>query len=200
MVYIKILKELFPECKVIHIIRDVRDQCLSCMKAWNKDPFLSAQMWSDDIKKCRKDARLYCSANEYFELKYEFLLDNPTKELSEICSFLGIEYEEKMLVLKQPAENLGDTKHNRKIVKENKYKWKTKMSKEMIKKIEMICFDMLCETGYEIAYATSNDRLKYFDFQVARVKDAWNRFKFDCTSQGGFLKAVMYQYMKRKYG
>jgi len=144
--------------------------------------------------------RLYCVDNEYLELKYEFLLDNPTKELSEICSFLGIEYEEKMLVLKKPAENIGDTKHTTKIVKQNQYKWKTKMPEDMTKKIEMICFDLLYEMGYEVAYATNNDRISYFEFQVARVKDAWNRFKFDCTTQGGIFKAVMYQYMKRKYG
>lgn len=197
--HIKILKELFPDSKFIHIIRDVRDQCLSSMKAWGMDPYLSAQCWVNDIRKCRNDAE-FLFGNDYHEVKYEYLLDNPEEELTKICNFLGIKYESTMVLLKKPAENIGDTKHSKEIVRNNKFKWKTNMPEKMIKKIESISFNLLKELGYEVFFAKENIKLNQFEYQFARIRDFGNRFKFDCSTQGGLIEAIKYKYMKRRYG
>ena len=44
-----LLHKLWPEAKFIHIIRDVRDYCLSMQNAWHKNMMRSAQRWVDDI-------------------------------------------------------------------------------------------------------------------------------------------------------
>lgn len=199
MIDIPTLKQLFPECRFIHIVRDVRDHCLSNMKVWNKNPYRAAQMWVDAIRKCRKDAS-FCLGGSYYELKYESLLDDPEQELRKVCDFLSIQYEETMLTLGKPVERYGDAKNARGIVRNNKDKWRTKMPRRMIEKIETIGYDMLRELDYEVVYARNGTNFTSFEMQIARVADSWNRFKFDCTSQGGLAKAIIYQYKKRMFG
>ena len=55
--HIPLLKRLYPQAKFIHIIRDVRDYCLSIHKAWNKNILRAAQRWSDDIMMVRDTVR-----------------------------------------------------------------------------------------------------------------------------------------------
>jgi len=199
MLYSKELKKLFPESKFIHIIRDVRDHCLSIMNAWNWNPYRAAQYWNDSIKKCRKDARSFLK-NDYYEIKYENLIENPDVELVKLCKFLNINYENKMQQMDKPTENLGDAKGAKIILSQNKTKWHHKMSDNMVRKIETISFEMLIGLNYEIFYAKKGKRLTRKEMMITRAQDTLNRFKFDCKYQGGFLKAVEYRFMKKRYG
>ena len=199
MLHCKELKKLFPGSKFIHIIRDVRDYCLSIMNAWNWNPYRAAQYWNDSIGKCRLDARSFLMG-DYYEIKFEDLLVNPDYEMGKLCNFLGICYESKMLHLDRPSENLGDAKGAKAILSQNKNKWRFKMPDKMIKKIETICFEMLEELNYEIIYAQKAKKLTSKEMMLARVQDALHRFQFDCQQQKGFIKAVQYRYMKKRYG
>ncbi len=144
---IKLLKELFPKALFIHIVRDVRDHCLSNMKAWNKNPFRSAQMWTDAIRKCRSDAFNYLK-EDYYELNYESLIENPPSILKSVCDFIGVKYESNMAVLHKPSENLGDAKSTTSIMRNNKGKWQLEMETNMVREIEKISFSMMKERGY----------------------------------------------------
>jgi hypothetical protein len=105
-----------------------------------------------------------------------------------------------MIVLKNTIENLGDTKNAKGIVKNNRDKWLAIMPASMVKKIEMISYEMLRRLDYPIILAKSPKKLNNFEIALGRASDAWNRFRFDCVFQGGFKKALIYQYKKRKYG
>lgn len=48
----------------------------------------AAQRWVDYITKARSDGEKIGS--DYFEIKYEDLLNNPELKLKEICDFLNI--------------------------------------------------------------------------------------------------------------
>lgn len=91
--------EVFPECKVVHIVRDGRDVCLSYKKVHEKSPtkfgprgpLTTALYWIDGLRRIEenKSAQLH-------ELRYEDVLSQPKQELSELCEFLGIEYSEDL--------------------------------------------------------------------------------------------------------
>ena len=49
-----LLWSIFPDARVIHIIRDARDYCLSMKRAWGKAMLRSAQRWADDVRLCRE--------------------------------------------------------------------------------------------------------------------------------------------------
>ena len=76
LLYLPLLKTLFPKAKFVHIIRDVRDYCLSINAAWQKNPYRAAQRWHDSIKKCRKDGKTL-PQGDYMEINYEALIDDP---------------------------------------------------------------------------------------------------------------------------
>ena len=198
MLHMPLLKELFPGAKFIHIIRDVRDNCLSNMKTWGKQPLRSAQLWVDGIIKCRQDASHF--AEDYYELRYESLLREPSSELRQLCSFLGVEYEETMTSLERPAENLGDTRNAAHIVGSNMDKWRSEFSPDVVKQIEEISFELMRELGYSILYANRQSQLTPAQLLFFKVVDAWRRFRFDCSDQGGLSNALVYQYRKRRFG
>jgi len=96
---IPLLKQLYPAAKVLHIVRDVRDYCLSIRKAWGKDMLRAAQRWADGVSKARRDGAALGA--DYLELRYEDLLARTEQELRRACAFLGVEFEPAMLTLKK---------------------------------------------------------------------------------------------------
>lgn len=199
MLYINEIKGMFPSAKFIHIIRDVRDHCLSSKKLWNKNPYRASKMWRDSIVKCKSDAALHLK-NDYYEVKYEELIENTEALLAGICEFIGVEYEKEMVNLNKPAENLGDTKLTKEIVKTNKNKWNKELSVKIIKRIEEISFDVMRDLDYDISLATCQIPMSRSELIMTRALDSFNRFMFDCKFQGGMLKGIKYQYNKRKFG
>lgn len=198
MLHMPLLKELFPDAKFIHIIRDVRDNCLSNMKTWGKRPLRSAQLWVESIAQCRRDASRL--GQDYCEVKYESLLQAPEVEIRKLCSFLGVDFEPTMTSLARPAENLGDTRNAAQIVRSNMEKWRNEFSPDVVKQIEEISFQLLQDLGYPLLYANRQTRLTPGRLLLFKVVDAWKRFRFDCSDQGGIGKAVWYQYRKRRFG
>lgn len=188
LLHMPLLKSLFPGAKFIHIIRDVRDYCLSIKKAWNKNMYRAAQRWHDSIIKCRRDAAAHIGA-DYLEVTYEALSNDPEKILRQICRFLAIPFENAMTSPTQPTENLGDTKNAVGIVKGNYGKWKKNMATETVLKIEKMCGSLLTELGYSAAYSATPKRLGNAEMQLYKVLDGLNLFRFQMQSFE-FKKAV----------
>ena len=119
------LKDIYPDARFIHIIRDVRDYCLSINNAWGKNMVRAAQRWVNDVQKCKTDSIAF--ADDYLEIKYEELLDNTQNEMEKICKFLDLEFDYKMLHLSAPTENIGYAKDQSKIIRNNTCKYLTEM-------------------------------------------------------------------------
>lgn len=174
---IPLIKKLFPEAKIIHIIRDVRDYCLSINNVWGKNMMRAAQRWADDVAKARSDGALF--KEDCIELKYEDLLDNPEIILMRLCEFLGVEYEDQMLEFKNPTENYGDARDKKEVVSSNKRKWEKKLDKKMVLNIEMICSSQLRALGYPISYRGPNRRLGKLYLLYLKAFDGINLMKND---------------------
>lgn len=156
LLFVPLLKQLFPRARFIHIIRDVRDISLSARKAWGRNIYITAQRWIDYISKCRKDAAKF-SPSDYIEVTYEQLINDPAPQLAGLCAFLGIKFEDHMTVLTRSPEDIGDTKGETDIIRANREKWKSQLDARQIEKIEAICFPLLADLGYTM---TSPVRLK----------------------------------------
>ena len=142
----------YPKSKLIHIVRDVRNCSLSSYKAWNTNIFRYSQRWYDDVnnleiffKKISKDRKL--------TLKYEDLIEDPQNQLEKICQFLNIKFSNKMNIVNQNVENLGDAKGARSIINQSNKKYLNFFSNNEIKKIESITFPMLNKFKYDYNYS-----------------------------------------------
>jgi len=92
---------LLPESKIIHLIRDARDVVASLLQAnktWAKGRFtgdarIASSLWVKHVTKARRASK-HLGSNQYLELKYEDLWNQPTKYLGEAWRFLGIDGSE----------------------------------------------------------------------------------------------------------
>ncbi|MDD3596411.1 sulfotransferase [Sulfuricurvum sp.] len=94
-----IIKSIFPQAKIIHILRDGRDVALSFSKTpwWHDDPEENLERWSQEITTISNDLQTLFSSDKYIEVRYEDLVNDPANVLKDICVFLDIEFEETML-------------------------------------------------------------------------------------------------------
>lgn len=192
--HILLIKKHFPEAKIIHIVRDARDYCLSINKAWGKNMLRAAQRWAADVAKAREEGRKF--QNDYYEIKYENLLEDPERHLRNICSFLGIEYDKTMLELKKPTENIGDTKGKTIVFKRNTNKYKTMMKHSLRRKIEHIAFPELLESGYESESFQQQRKLTPLENKIYQLSDGLQLLRPRRRQTGrGILKSLNF-YLK----
>jgi len=184
-----LLYALFPTAKVIHIIRDARDYCISINKAWGKNMYRAAQQWVDQVAKCRKDGAPH-SGDGYHEMKYEALLDHPKETIGQLCEFIGIEFEEDMLRLNVPSENLGDTKGATVIVKGNHGKWKNSLEPAQVQRIERICGPLMRQLGYPVSYEGDAAPPHRLLMGLYKLSDGFNLMRFEYAEEKRLLAVL----------
>ncbi|TDD96786.1 sulfotransferase family protein [Actinomadura rubrisoli] len=101
------IAERFPEARFVHLVRDGRDAARSLQQApWGPDDFAGAvRYWRDWLEAgLRAGHRL--GPQRYMESRYERLVAEPEETLSEICEFLGLNYESRMLGFHRRADEV----------------------------------------------------------------------------------------------
>lgn len=99
----EILK-LYPQAKIILMVRDGRDTVNSLIKMpWRPSGLINnARFWIQYLELGTREG----SRPEVLTVKYEDLLANPEHTLRQICDFLGEEFEASLLTEDKESENL----------------------------------------------------------------------------------------------
>lgn len=178
------LEDLDPTMRVIHIIRDPRDQARSAYLAWRKDPIRSAVRW----KRCVSQAEQWGALrpSQYHAVRYEDLCADPETTLRAILLFLAVPFDAAVLSLDQPSENLGDTRGRSEIVRGNSGKWRETFGGGVVQRIEEITGPVARSVGYAIdGDGAEPGRL---EARWRQVKDAmallWHGIRRDGLIQG----------------
>ena len=91
------LKAVWPEARIIELVRDGRDVALSIMPL----PFGGNNVWvaGSDWARGIRDGQAAASRwpNDVLTVKYEDLTADPEPHIREVCTFLGITYHADML-------------------------------------------------------------------------------------------------------
>ena len=168
-----LLKHLYPQAKVVHIIRDVRDYCLSMRNAWGKDPLRAAQRWVDGVEKARKDGAALGA--DYFELRYEDLISRTEAQMRTVCAFIDVHFEPSMLTLVRPAENRGGARGATHVVAQNSGKYSRNMPAQTLSRVEELAGPTLLACGYALTLPfRPARRLSGPQLRTAQLRDAWN--------------------------
>ncbi|MCB9730977.1 MAG: sulfotransferase [Deltaproteobacteria bacterium] len=195
--HLPLLRTLWPQARFIHIIRDARDVCLSSHKAWKKAVLRNAQRWTDEVAGCRRDGRALAQAapgeRVYHELRYEDLLQRPEAELSAVCAFLELPFEEAMTRPGRVSENLGDTRGEDRIVAGNTEKWRERMAPRQLEAVEAICGELLQDLGYPLVHPVVRParRLSKPRMTAYQALDAAQLLRFR-VKEWGWRDAVRY--------
>ena len=126
----------------------------------------------------------------YLEVKYEELVSEPRQCLVGACEYLDISFDERMLVLEEPAENLGDAKGVLSVVRDNFGKWKTQLSGKEVLAIESIAGALMEDLGYTVEYCAGDQDVSAFRMGLGRAQDSWNRFKFTVREEQSLFAAL----------
>ena len=181
---LSILKEIFPSARFVHIIRDVRDYCLSINKAWGKNMIRAAQRWCGDVQEAKSIGRELDES--YLEIRYEDLITEPKQILQKICNFLDIEFDSQMLYLSSPSENIGDAKRLKWIKSDNKEKYYHSMRPNIRRKIEAIASSVLVSCGYSVDYCGNSVNINRIQMLYYKLVDGVNLFKYNIKERGFF--------------
>jgi hypothetical protein len=116
------LKELFPELRVIHLIRDGRDVAISYARTpwWTKDIMANLNRWEKEVNIIHE----FCRNNpgNCIELKYEDLVVQPQVSLSKTLRIFDLYFEETMLNPEKLFDYISLFKGDGLVVQSDQYK------------------------------------------------------------------------------
>ncbi|MGA1840524.1 MAG: sulfotransferase family protein [bacterium] len=146
--YLPVLHKVFPECRIIHLIRDPRDVYLSRIKAaWSMSRPDTLQFLAYRAQYgMGHQIGLRLFGDNYLEVHYEELLKQPETELKCICDFLEVPFSHKMMNFSNSARRLvfSDEINWKKealgpLLINNKDKWRSELPSEKVARIEAAC-------------------------------------------------------------
>ncbi|MBU0616156.1 MAG: sulfotransferase [Planctomycetes bacterium] len=150
LVYMKELRQLFPKCQFLHIIRDGRDVALSIVENfWPIGSNPLANIRFSDLPRTTKNAAGYWSclldtafalsaelpSDAYMEVRFEDLVCEPEPTLRKICDFLGERFEERLLKVPPKTDRL--------------HRWREQFTKQDKADFKREAGEMLIKVGYE---------------------------------------------------
>jgi hypothetical protein len=186
------LATTFPEARFIHIVRDVRDCCLSAQRAWGRHPLRTAQQWAERVPAARKAGEML-GPERYCEVRYEDVLRDPRRELERLFGFLGVATPSKTGELFRSAASGGGASGQRHVVAENSHKWKTTMSPGLRRSVESIAGGALSQWGYERMHPdVVPTRVTWPKIAFYRLRDFGYWWWYVRNRKGGWFRALRF--------
>ncbi len=172
--YIPEILQIFPNSKIINMVRDPRDVLLSQKKKWKiKSLGIGAIPYKEVIRSWINYhpvtmSKLWVSATntafiykkDMIFVKYEDLISEPEKTLKIICQYLNIDYESSMLDIPQVGSSSVKSDFNKKgIDKTRKDAWK---NGGLTDTEIYICEKLAGENMQKLGYEKSGIKPNYF--------------------------------------
>ncbi len=139
--YLKEIFELYPNAKVINMVRDPRAILLSQKNKWNRrnlggdymtkkeafrlqinyHPITLSKLWNGAINA----ANLFKKDTRVISVRFEDLLENPEITLQTVCRHINVEFDKNMLNITQESSSLEKDSKEIGFKKERASNWKT---------------------------------------------------------------------------
>jgi hypothetical protein len=162
LLYLPLIKKLFPDALIIHIIRDGRDVTVSLNRIgwikplpWDKNRRLLAPaiFWRWIVSKGRKYGR--SMPGDYMEVRFEDVVQKPRETFLRLGAFIDHDLDYDRIqqnaqgTLREPNSSFrGDGVET----ESNPIgRWKALLSGAEVAQVESVIGDLLRETGYELA-------------------------------------------------
>ena len=161
---------IWPNAKYIHLIRDARDVARSCVvMGWYGNAYAATDHWLEAMRSWDTLGERV-SAEQRLEIRYENLITDPVDTLTEICKFVGVDYDKAMFDYID-----GSTYHypDPKLI----HQWVGKMPDDELRMIEGRLGDELVARGYELS---GKPPIKLSPSEENKIyqQSAWGRRQF----------------------
>ena len=138
--YIQEILEEYPNSRVINMVRDNRDVLLSQKNKWrrkflgakgiplfesfrsmfNYHPITTSLVWNSSLSVTEK----FMNNQRFKVVKFEDFISSPIDKCKEICDFLSVEFNDKMLSVPNIGSSTKRDEHSLLIDPTKIYKWK----------------------------------------------------------------------------
>lgn len=160
------LHRVFPETKILHIIRDGRDVALSArdwahgskgpgrFALWQESPLAVCALWWAWQVGSGREAGATIGPGHYMEIAYERLVDGSETTLRQIVDFLGLDYSPAMMEFhrgKMRDDPKLSAKKAWRPVTSGLRDWRSAFSSNDRALFEYLAGDLLTSVGYELA-------------------------------------------------
>lgn len=167
--HIPLLLKHFPAARVLHIVRDVRDHCVSMRNAWGKDIRRSAWRWGQEVLAAHRQCTN--KPERCLEVKFEELLQHPEGQMRRICQFLDLKFFPRLTELSQSVEQRGYAAGRAAIVRDNFRKFESRLTPRQIVAIESLAWHAMQALGYVPVRAAEPRSLSPMMQKVLKLKD-----------------------------
>jgi len=161
---------LWPDAKYIHLLRDPRDVANSCVvMGWYGNAYAATDHWVEAMR-CWDHLCTRVPEDRRLLVRYEDLIANPVVALTEVCSFLGVDFDEVVFgYIDGSTYHYPDPKLT--------YQWRRKMPERDLRLVEGKIGDELVKRGYELS---GKEPIRLTPTQVQKVykQSDWGRRRF----------------------
>ena len=147
LLHLKKILACFPGAKFIHVVRDPRDVVLSSRKAWKKSLVRAAFQWQRGVYAANNFSHEHPDA--ILTVRYEDLLANSRAELSAVCKFLDLPFDESILELTGSREKMGDAAGYPGLKTDNTGKFEAALSEREQQRLTALLYKEMGQFGYE---------------------------------------------------
>ena len=147
--HVNTLCEWFPDCSIIHLVRDPRAAvCSLTHMPWaSRSVLMGTRTWRlFNTAACAASTR-----DNYLRVKYEELVARPEEQLRRLCTHIGLEYQDAML-RPDPADfDPGRPVHRayEKMTPARTALWRTELEPWQVSAIEAAAGNRMEDFGYE---------------------------------------------------
>lgn len=149
------LKQMFPDCALIHICRDPRAVAHSLIdKPWGANTALHAAEYWRNVVTAALHARHVIGDEQFLNVSYEALVTDPKDQVAQICEFLNVDMDNAMFDAQLRAHSVPHSARGvhphigHPINPDQTEKWRS-MPHRDIKTIEAVCGRLMDELAYE---------------------------------------------------
>jgi hypothetical protein len=155
--HLPVLTQLFPEAKVVHVVRDGRHVGASMLELGLVDRLEDAAMlWRRQVEETRRTL-LSLPTGRHYEVRYEDLVSAPVSTLQAVCHAVDLEFHEDMLdyqPLARRAVHAAPRPHEHRYlahpVRNGLRDWQRDLPGEAVDRFDSQAGGLLRELGYGV--------------------------------------------------
>jgi len=189
--HLHLLAAAFPRARFIHVIRDGRDCAASFHRRWRFNPVRTIYRWKHAVRSGRSQGVLL--APRYLEVRYEMITKTADAAFYEICDFLNVPFEPRILGTARSRTAL-DVNGSYTIVS-SRNRASSYFNRTEVAKLEMVAGRYLTELGYLCNNATGDRDPPYWKLCGWQFTDDIRRLAGIVTSGGRLFKPRKWRYV-----
>lgn len=170
ILHLDTLLEMFPNAQFVHIIRDGRDCALSMLeRKWDLQIFNTyhaAYTWNKYVNAGIAFGQQH--PDHYHALHYESLLNEPEQTVANLCHFLNIEFNERVIDFNKTDGSGKTPLLGQPLQKSNQEKWRKKMTSRQIRIFETLAGATLKRCGYSVIH--ENPKINFVEWFISELQ------------------------------